>query len=163
MELEQEEKKISTSESHQYLTFFMNHEEYGVDILSVVEIRGWEKVTPLPSAPEFIKGVINLRGTIIPIMDLRSLFSIEEKEKTTETVIIVLQHYQENKKKLMGIVVDAVSEVYSILGEEVREAPEIGNSIGREYINGLVNIQEEDQNKMLILLNVETLLSEEGV
>ena len=148
---------LDTNSDHtdQYLTFIMANEEYGVDILCVQEIRGWENATPLPNAPPHIKGVINLRGTIIPIVDLRQCFGMESIEYTAITVVIVLKVKTEKGDRVMGIVVDAVSDVYTLSNQEMRPAPDLGSSINTECIKGLVNVND----KMVILLNIDQLLS----
>lgn len=147
---------VSESEDNdQYLTFFMNGEEYGVDILCVQEIRGWEDSTPLPNAPPHIKGVINLRGTIVPIVDLRQCFGLNGIEYTAITVVIVLKVESVDGERVMGIVVDAVSDVYSIPNEDMKPAPDLGDSVDTEFIKGLVTVNEV----MVILLNINKLLS----
>ena len=152
---------ISSSEDHtdQYLTFIMADEEYGVDILCVQEIRGWESATPIPNAPAHVRGVINLRGTIVPIIDLRLCFGMDDVEYNAITVVIVLKVKTENGDKIMGVVVDAVSDVYSITEKEMRAAPDLGNSIDTEFIKGLVNVND----KMVILLNIDKLLTSEDL
>ena len=112
----------------QYLTFILADEEYGVDILRVQEIKGWERVTPIPKTPDYIKGVINLRGTIVPIIDLRQRFGLEYKEYNPMTVVIVLKVVSSDSEteRTMGIVVDAVSEVYDITKQETKLPPDFG-------------------------------------
>ncbi len=142
-------------DSSQYLTFIMKDEEYGVDILCVQEIRGWDSATPLPNAPPHIKGVINLRGTIVPIVDLRQCFGMQAIQYTMMTVVIVLRIECEGKERVMGIVVDAVSDVYTLSQKDMKEAPDLGDSVNTSYIKGLVNVNE----KMVILLDLDQLLS----
>jgi purine-binding chemotaxis protein CheW len=139
----------------QYLTFIMANEEYGVDILSVQEIRGWEDATPIPNSPDFVKGVINLRGTIVPIIDLRLRFGLNQAEYGPMTVVIVLKVSDEKGNKVIGIVVDAVSDVYSLSSEEMRHPPELGDQVNISFIKGLVDVQ----GKMVILLNIDVLLN----
>lgn len=139
----------------QYLTFIMAGEEYGVDILCVQEIRGWESATLIPNAPPHIKGVINLRGTIVPIIDLRQCFGMQAIEYTAITVVIVLKVKSDEGSRIMGIVVDAVSDVYALAESEMRPAPDLGDSIETEFIKGLVSVNE----KMVILLNIDKLLN----
>lgn len=138
----------------QYLTFIMADEEYGVDILSVQEIRGWESVTPIPNAPAHVKGVINLRGTIVPIIDLRQRFGLKNVEYGPLTVVIVLKVDTAKGSRVMGIVVDAVSDVYSLSVEDMKAAPDLGDHVNTLYIKGLVNVN----NKMVILLDINELL-----
>lgn len=140
----------------QYLTFFMADEEYGVDILRVQEIRGWDSATPLPNAPSHIKGVINLRGTIIPIVDIRQCFNMQAVEYTPMTVVIVLKVYgDKGNSRVLGIVVDAVSDVYAINPEDMKAAPDLGNAMEIEFIEGLVDVD----GKMVILLRLDELMS----
>lgn len=141
-------------DSDQFLTFIMNQEEYGVNILCVQEIRGWESATPLPNAPSHIKGVINLRGTIVPIIDLRQCFGLQAIEYTPVTVVIVLKVETEKGSRIMGIVVDAVSEVYTIAREDMKAAPDLGDAVDTTYIKGLVDVD----HKMVILLEIDRLL-----
>lgn len=146
---------VDQSVLNQYLTFYLNGEEYGVEILNVVEIRGMSHITPLPSASEFVKGVINLRGTIIPVLDLRLRFGIAEKEYTEQTVVIVLQiQAEDERKRLIGIIVDAVSEVYTISGDDLKAPPDIVHSAGKEYIKGLVSLEDENDVKMIIVIDI---------
>ncbi len=150
-----EETKERANDSNQYLTFFMAGEEYGVDILCVQEIRGWENATPIPNAPPNIKGVINLRGTIVPIVDLRQCFGLQAIEYTPVTVVIVLKVVTKNKSRIIGIVVDAVSDVYSLSAADMKAAPDLGDSINTDFIRGLVSVNK----KMVILLEIDHLLS----
>lgn len=141
---------------NQYLTFILSGEEYGVDILRVQEIRGWESVTTLPNAPTYIKGVINIRGTIVPIIDLRMRFGMEGVEYSPITVVIVLKVMNDDgRERVMGIVVDAVSDTYNIPEENLKPAPEFGDNIDLAYVKGLATIED----KMLILLNIDKLLN----
>ena len=149
------ETDIDSISGNQYLTFIMADEEYGVDILAVQEIRGWESATPLPNAPPHVKGVINLRGTIVPIIDLRQCFGIDAIEYTALTVVIVLKVEHEDGNRVIGIVVDAVSDVYSLADDEMRSAPDLGNSMNTDVIKGLVSVND----KMVILLDIDQLLS----
>ena len=153
------DEQPSVMESHatdQYLTFVMDNEEYGVDILSVQEIRGWEKPTKIPNAPDYLKGVINLRGTIVPIVDLRARFHLEQVEYTQITVVIVLKMLAEGSTRTVGIVVDAVSDVYSIAANDIRESPDITNTDNSLFIQGLANVDE----KMVIILQLAGLLDD---
>lgn len=139
----------------QYLTFMLDGEEYGVDILSVREIRGWDSATPVPNAPKHVKGVINLRGTIVPLIDLRERFSLTPLEYGPMTVVIVLNVNTDKGAKTMGIVVDAVSDVYSISPDDMREPPDLGDSVDTNYIKGLVNVND----RMVILLEIDRFLN----
>lgn len=142
--------------TQQYLTFIMADEEYGVDILAVQEIRGWEPPTPIPNAPSHVRGVINLRGTIVPLTDLRQRFALEEVEYSAITVVIVLRvEDDDGGSRIMGIVVDAVSDVYNFAKTDMKDPPDFGQQVNTEFIKGLVTVDE----KMIILLNINKLLS----
>jgi len=142
-------------DADQFLTFILGEEEYGVDILRVQEIKGWDSVTPIPNTPEYIKGVINLRGTIVPIVDLRQRFSMPEVEYGPVTVVIVLKIECADRDRIMGIVVDGVSDVYDVPEEEMKDAPDFGNVVDTEFVRGLATVDE----KMIIILDIDHLLS----
>ncbi len=139
----------------QYLTFILAGEEYGLDILRVQEIRGWDAVTPIPNTPSCLKGVINLRGAIVPIIDLRLRFGLEALPYGPTTVVIVLKVDGESGDRIMGIVVDAVSDVHSITSEAMQPPPDFVSAISTEYFKGLATIDEQ----MVVLLNVDRLLN----
>jgi len=141
-------------DSHQYLTFLMADEEYGLDILRVQEIRGWSSVTKIPNTPGYVKGVINIRGTIVPIIDLRERFSMDRIEYSQTTVVIVVKVISEEKERVMGVVVDAVSDVYSVQHDAIKEPPDFGSAISIDFVRGLAPVDE----KMLILLEIDKLL-----
>jgi len=141
----------------EYLTFILQGEEYGVDILCVQEIRVWSSVTELPNKPSYIKGVINLRGVIIPIIDLRLRFSQEPLEYNEQTVTIILRHETAERTMVVGIVVDAVSEVYKLSDNSIRQAPRFGSHIDSCFLKGLASVDE----KLIILLDSSALLSED--
>ena len=142
-------------EGNQYLTFLLAGEEYGVDILRVQEIRGWDTVTKIPNTPDYIKGVINIRGTIVPIIDLRRRFGLGDKAYGPTTVVIVLRVESETSDRTMGIVVDAVSDVYNIADGEEKPAPDFGSEIDTEYVRGLATVDEN----MVILLDIDRLIN----
>jgi len=139
----------------EYLAFRLAAEEYGVDILKVQEIRCYEKVTRIANTPSFIKGVVNLRGTIVPILDLRIRLALGEPEYNEFTVVIILNL----SSRMVGIVVDGVSDVLNIAPEQIRAAPEIGQELDARYITGLGTIDE----RMLILMDVEKLIAGDGL
>jgi len=145
----------ANDDENQYLTFMMADEEYGVDILRVQEIRGWSNVTTIPNTPSYIKGVINIRGTIVPIIDLRERFNMENAEYSPVTVVIVVKVLTEDKERVMGIVVDAVSDVYNVNEEALKETPDFGGMVNIEFVKGLATIDD----KMLILLEIDKLLN----
>ncbi|MBL1293244.1 MAG: purine-binding chemotaxis protein CheW [Thiotrichales bacterium] len=144
-----------SADMDQYLTFILADEEYGVDILRVQEIKGWGSVTPIPNTPEFIKGVINLRGTIVPIIDLRQRFGLEKMEYGKLTVVIVLKIVCEVGERIMGIIVDAVSDVYNVAEEEMKPPPDFGSVVSIDYVKGLATVGE----KMVIVLDIDHLLT----
>lgn len=141
-------------ESHQVLTFVLGNETYGVDILRVQEIRGWSAVTKIPHAPPHVLGVLNLRGSIVPIVDLRMRFSLDRAEYTTVTVIIVVSVISAAGRRDFGVVVDGVSDVVDVNNEEVKAAPELGAKGATDYIRGLVPVAE----RMVVLLDIDRLI-----
>jgi len=141
-------------QSTQFLTFIMAEEEYGVEILDVQEIRGWEACTEIPNMPAYVKGVINLRGTIVPIVDLRQKFGLKNIEYSAITVVIVVKVLVEDKSKVMGLVVDAVSDVHTIAHSDINLPPQLGPYNGPSVIRGLVSIKD----KMVVLLSSSLLL-----
>ena len=139
--------------SGEFLTFVLGEEEYGVDILRVQEIRSYDAVTRLPEAPDYIKGVINLRGIIVPVVDMRLKFRLPRAEYNALTVMIVLNV----GGRVVGTVVDSVSDVVRLAGEQVRAVPEIGATIDRQFLTGIGTLDE----RMLILLDIERLMGHE--
>lgn len=141
----------------QYLTFMLAAEEYGVDILRVQEIKGWDGVTPMPNMPDYILGVINLRGTVVPIVDLRKHFELESVPFDKTTVVIVVRVSDaEHGERTMGIVVDAVSEVHNIAKADLKPAPDFGGACNTESIKGLAT----QEDKMLIMLDIDHLMND---
>lgn len=148
-----EEKKLENLV--QFLSFTLGDEEYGVDILSVQEIRSWEPVSRIPNVPTYEKGVVNLRGAIVPIIDLRERFGLGHKPYTPLTVVVVLQiETEEGKNRVMGVVVDSVSDVIDVDKKTIQGAPNFGTKVSTEFINGLASVNE----RMVMLLDVEKLL-----
>jgi purine-binding chemotaxis protein CheW len=141
----------------QYLSFTLGDEDYGVDILRVREIKGWETVRTLPDLPESIKGVLDLRGIIVPIIDLRTRFNIENVEYTPTTVTIVLTVKVGEKEQVMGIVVDSVSDVLDISAQELKDAPNLGTRVNTRFIKGIVTLGE----RLVVLLDVDKLMNPE--
>jgi purine-binding chemotaxis protein CheW len=140
--------------SEQVLTFVLGNETYGVDILRVQEIRGFSAVTKIPHAPAHVLGVLNLRGSIVPIVDLRMRFNLERAEYNAVTVIIVLSVQSAAGRRDFGVVVDGVSDVVDVKKAEVRPAPELGSASATEYILGLVPVAE----RMVVLLDIDCLI-----
>jgi purine-binding chemotaxis protein CheW len=145
---------LDADNTNQFLTFMLAGEEYGVDILRVQEIKGWESATEIPNTPEYIQGVMNLRGTIVPIVDLRCRFELEQIEYSNTTVVIVLKTKSDEKEKTIGFIVDAVSDVYNLSEEQLKESPDFGNAVSTEFVKGLATVDE----KMLILLDIDHLV-----
>jgi len=141
--------------TNQFLTFLLAGEEYGVDILKVQEIRGWEQPTMLPNALNYVLGVINLRGTVVPIIDLRQRFALEKSQFGPTTVVVIVKVSNADKERTVGIVVDAVSEVYNVTDEQIRPPPDLGGVISMDYVKGLATLDE----KMIILLDIDKLIS----
>lgn len=143
----------TTQAAHEYLTFMLANETYGIDILKVQEIRGYDTVTHIANAPDFIKGVINLRGVIVPIVDMRIKFKVGEPTYHEFTVVIIMNVLG----RVIGMVVDGVSDVVALMPEQIRPAPEMGAALDTNYITGLGT--QNDQ--MLILVDIEKLMSSE--
>ena len=141
----------SAGVANEFLTFRLGTEEYGIEILKVQEIRGWEQPTTIANSPHFIKGVINLRGTIVPIVDMRIKFNLGDAEYNTFTVVIILNI----AGRIVGMVVDAVSDVITLSGDQVRAAPNFASDFDTQYITGLGTVDE----RMLILIDIEKLMS----
>ena len=135
----------------EYLTFRLGAEEYGIDILRVQEIRSYEEPTRIANAPSFIKGVVNLRGVIVPVVDLRLKLGCATAEYNGFTVVIVLNVHG----RVVGAVVDSVSDVIELGGEQIRPAPEMNTSVDTTFITGIASVAE----RMLILMDIEALMS----
>lgn len=138
-----------------YLTFALGSEEYGLEILKVREIFGYMEITAIPQTPEHVKGVINLRGQVIPVIDLRAKFGMETIETTDQTCIIVVETTQQDSKFSTGIVVDHVQEVLDIKADQIEDAPQFGSSVETEFISGMGKIGDS----VKILLNIDKVLT----
>jgi len=145
--------RSGTDIASEYLTFTLGNEEYGIDILKVQEIRGYDTVTHIANAPEFIKGVINLRGVIVPIVDMRIKFKVGEPTYNEFTVVIIMNVLG----RVIGMVVDGVSDVVALSPEQIKPAPEMGAAMDTGYITGLGTLNDQ----MLILVDIEKLMSSE--
>jgi purine-binding chemotaxis protein CheW len=156
---------IQTALSGKYLSFLLQAEEYGVRILRVREIIAIQDVTPLPRMPEYIRGVINLRGRIIPIIDLRLKLGMTAPENTAHTCIIVLEVEGQSEGEIVqiGCVVDTVSEVLDIAAGQVEPPPRFGSSIPVDFILGLGKVGEENQEKVIALIDIDRVLSQSEV
>ncbi len=144
--------------TEQYLSFTLADEEYGVEILRVQEIKGWDKVTHIPNSPHYLCGVLNLRGTIVPVVDLRLRFDMPPRDYTPTTVIVVLK-VQGESERTVGVVVDAVSDAHNILPEAIKPVPDFGAAISTDYLKGLVSVDDT----MIMILDVDRLLSVEAI
>ena len=142
----------------QYLTFELNDEHYGVEILRVQEIKGWDHVTPIPNSPDHLCGVMNLRGAIVPIVDLRLFFGMPFSPYSKLTVVVVLK-VRDVTERTVGIVVDAVSDAHTISPEDIKATPDFGSVVSTDFISGISTI---DTN-MVMLLDVDTMLSSKHI
>ena len=147
----QERTAMAGEDSREYLTFTLGDEEYGIDILNVQEIRGYDAVTKIANAPDFIKGVINMRGVIVPIIDMRLKFQLGTVEYNQFTVVIILHI----SGRVIGMVVDGVSDVVALRPEQIRPAPEFGAVLDTAYIDGLATLDE----RMVIVVDIEKLMT----
>lgn len=141
--------------SSQYVTFVCAGVEYGVEILRVQEIKGWDGVTRVPYTPPHVLGVMNLRGVIVPVIDLRARFGLESKAFDSSTVVIVVRVDTDVGEKTVGIVVDAVSEVYNIAADAVKPTPDLGGSADAAWVSGLTSVDD----KMVMLLDLNRLVA----
>lgn len=154
----QQEANSSTVEG-KYLTFVIEAEEYGLEILKVREIMGLMDITVVPRTPSYVRGVINLRGKIIPVIDLRIKFGMDAIEDTEESCIIVVEVVCKDKSVEMGILVDKVSEVLDILGSDIEDAPSFGDDMSANFIMGMAKAKDG----VKILLNIDAVLSDEEI
>lgn len=150
---------------NKFLTFCLGQEEYGVEILRVREIIGIIGITPLPQMPEYVKGVINLRGKIIPVIELRTKFALPSVEYTEATCVIVVEvsENDESEHFQMGVIVDSVSEVLDISRSDIEPAPKFGSALKTEYIMGMGKVNNNDKNKVIILLDIDKVMTQEDL
>lgn len=137
--------------TREVLVFVIGKEEYAVDILKVQEIRGYEKVTPIPSAPAYLKGVVNLRGVIVPVVDMRVKFNMPDPRYDSFTVVVILKL----ANRVIGIVVDGVSDVVQLAASDVKEAPRLGGAVDGAFLTGVAT----QGDRMILLLDIEKFLS----
>jgi purine-binding chemotaxis protein CheW len=140
---------------HEFLTFTLGKEEYGIDILKVQELRGYDNVTQIANAPDFLKGVVNLRGVITPIIDMRIKFKLAASSYDQFTVVVIL-HLGE---RTVGMVVDGVSDVITLSSQQIKPAPEMGTVLNTDYLIGLGTLDD----RMLILLDIDKLMSSDEI
>jgi purine-binding chemotaxis protein CheW len=138
-----------------YLTFKLNTEEYGLEILKVQEIMKMVEVTKIPRTPDYVRGVINLRGKVIPVVDLRLKFGMDAKDTTVKTCVIVIQVKRNDNTVTMGIIVDEVSEVLDVLSEQIEPSPEFGATVNTDFILGMGKVGK----RVITLLDVDRVLS----
>lgn len=155
-EVRQIDNEMSQDEiGSQFLSFVVGEEEFSVNILKVQEIRAWEEPTFLPNSPDYIKGVLNLRGTIVPVMDLRKRFHFKQYRYDATTVIIILKNHHNAKDRLMGCVVDGVSDVFNADESQISDVPDYGSNIDGRFTAGIMT----DDNHAVTLLNLRNLLN----
>ncbi len=142
-----------------YLSFSMDQEEYGIGILTVKEIIGMMRITPVPQTPDYVKGVINLRGKVIPVIDLSLRFGMNSNDYTERTCIIVVEIEHGSRTLQIGIVVDSVSEVLNIKGSDIEETPEFGTTLNTDYILGMA----KTSGSLKILLDIDQILCSDGL
>lgn len=150
---------IDAPTGNQYLTFVLAGEEYGVEILNVQEVKAWENVTRIPNSPAYVKGVLDLRGAIVPIVDLRIRFGMPIQDYTPTTVILILKLEQSGYTQIIGIVVDAMSDVMDIPENQIKAPPDFTGHSNALFIRGLARLDR----RLLILLDTEKLLSYEDI
>ena len=150
-----EAARAQTHAGGEFLTFRLGAEEYGIDILRVQEIRSYEQPTRIANAPAFIKGVVNLRGVIVPIVDLRMKLGCDSAEYNTFTVVIVLNV----KGRVVGAVVDSVSDVLELSRDSIKPAPEMSSAVDAGFITGIGAVKNGDAERMLILMDIESLMA----
>jgi purine-binding chemotaxis protein CheW len=154
-ETQQEISEVAQQLAGKYLTFKLANEEYGIEILKVQEIIQMQEVTRVPRTPDFVRGVINLRGKVIPIIELREKFGMEVTEDTDKTCIIIVKIGDDETGTILGIVIDEVSEVLDIAAKDIQEAPSFGNDVNTEFILGIGTIE----GKVKMLLDIDKVLS----
>jgi purine-binding chemotaxis protein CheW len=154
-QLQTSEKSDSDEVLQQFLTFAVDDEQYGIDLLKIREIKGWTETTRLPNTPKFMKGIMNLRGAVIPIFDLKGRFGMGESVPSEKHVVIIVAV----GKRLVGILVDSVSDIVEATAGQVRPAPQVETKLDKAFVEGLISLDE----KMVILLNIESLFSIEAL
>ena len=143
--------ETQSSDAYQYITFTVNNEEYGIDIMSVLEIKGWTDTTRLPNQPDYLRGVLNLRGAIVPIIDLRHRFGEGQTEASSTNVVIIVSIQQ----RYIGILVDAVSDIMTVSQKDIQDIPNIDGSTRENFLSGLVTLNE----RMVAILELSQLKS----
>jgi purine-binding chemotaxis protein CheW len=142
-------------DTRQYLSFFIADQEYATDILRVQEIKGWDTVTRVPYTPAYILGVINLRGSIVPVVDLRVRFGMANASFCPSTVVVVVQVAGSRGESIVGVVVDSVSDVYSIADDHIQPPPDVAGIVDLQFVRGLASVE----NKLVIMLDLERVVT----
>ncbi len=150
-------QELEDDHTGQYLTFTLADETYAVEILRIQEIKGWEPATPIPNTPDYIRGVMNLRGTIVPVVDLRIRFGLPELEYGPTTVVVVLKIYVDDRERIMGLIVDGVADVFNIGPGELQGPPDFGTDANTRFLRGLATVEEQ----MVIVLDVDAVIAAE--
>lgn len=148
-------KEVDEGANKQFLTFRIDKEEYGVELMSIREIKGWSSTTKLPNSPSFMKGVINLRGIVIPIFDLKNRFNMGETNPTEKNVVIIIAIGD----RMIGVLVDAVSDILTVQQDQVKTAPQVESGIDQDFIDGLISTND----KMVVILNAEKIFDEQTI
>ena len=150
-----ETNELETAAQQQYLTYFLAEEEYGINIQKVKEIIEYTAITKVPKVPRWIRGVINLRGNVVPVVDLAVRFGLEERPIAKTTCIIIVEVQQETEKAVMGVIADAVNQVIALTAEEIEEPPAFGTRVRLEYLAGMGKLGK----KFALILNIDRVLS----
>lgn len=151
--------RAKTSRTGKYLTFSLSNESYGVDVLKVREIIRFLKITPVPQMPPFVKGVINLRGKVLPVIDLRLKFGLDAADATERTCIVVVRVQAEGNDLTLGMIVDAVEEVINLNESEIEETPEFGAKVDTAYLMGMAKVK----NVIKTLLDIDKVVAPEAL
>ena len=151
MEINEKEEKVQ----QQYLTFFLSDEEYAINIQRVKEIIEYTTVTKVPKVPEWIRGVINLRGNVVPVVDLTVRFGLEERPVTKTTCIVIVEVEQDSERTVMGVIADAVNQVIDLSPKDIEEPPAFGTRVRLEYLFGMGKLGK----KFALILNIDSVLS----
>ncbi len=138
----------------QFLAFLLSGEEYAVDILKVQEIKNWGPVTPIPASPDYMRGIINLRGTVVPVIDLRLRFGLPSKEADLTTAVIIARASSDKAERYVGLVVDEVADVYFLNETEIQERKDVSSAISGEYVQGLSQVK----NQMVIVVDLDLIV-----
>lgn len=155
MEIPPTGSRVAARDAGEYLSFRLGAEEYGIDILKVQEIRGFENCTRMVNAPAYVLGVLNLRGVIVPILDMRIRFDMADVAYDSQTVTIVLNI----SNRVVGMVVDAVSDVVELRNEDIKPAPEFSSAVSAQHVIGIASLEHGTEQRMLILMDIEKLMT----